>query len=280
MEVLHDVKYLTIKQKLQRRTLMEETNPYSAPSSDLHEGDGDNYDLQPPRAVSPGNGIKWLSDGFTLLKQDLGTWVLTMIIGFVIMIILSIIPLINIIVGLTTYAWVGGLMLGCKAQNDGKKFEINYLFKGFSTNFWSLVLTYVIVMIISLVVMFLTLGSMFSQIFMASFSGQPPSPDMFSIEGFVLPVLIAMAILIPVMMAAWFAPILIVVNNLGAIQAMTQSFKGCIKNVIPFLLYGILGFVIVLVAMIPFGLGLLIAVPLFYTSTFCAYKDIFLKQDS
>ena len=48
----------------------------------------------------------------------------------------------------------------------------------------------------------------------------------------------------------------------------------------PFLLYGIVFFVIFFIAAIPFGLGLFVAFPLLYASSYAAYRDIFLANPS
>jgi uncharacterized membrane protein len=44
---------------------------------------------------------------------------------------------------------------------------------------------------------------------------------------------------------------------------------------VPFLLYGIVLFILAIVAVIPLGLGMLILGPVIYASIFVAYKDIF-----
>ena len=42
---------------------------------------------------------------------------------------------------------------------------------------------------------------------------------------------------------------------------MKASFVACLKNLLPFLVYGVILFVLCLIAMIPIGLGMLIMVP-------------------
>jgi uncharacterized membrane protein len=76
-------------------------------------------------------------------------------------------------------------------------------------------------------------------------------------------------------MAVWFAPCLVVFHDRDAIQAMKESFAGCLKNIMPFLLYGVIGFVILIVASIPLGLGLLVAGPVFAASIYTAYRDVY-----
>ena len=57
----------------------------------------------------------------------------------------------------------------------------------------------------------------------------------------LLMVLVVMALSIPLAMAIWFAPALVVFHDLQPLDAMKQSFAGCLKNIVPFLVYGIIG---------------------------------------
>jgi uncharacterized membrane protein len=47
------------------------------------------------------------------------------------------------------------------------------------------------------------------------------------------------------------------------------------RNIIPFLVYGIVMMLLAIVAVIPFGLGMLVWVPLAITSTYTSYRAIF-----
>src|SRR6185436_21161502 len=58
----------------------------------------------------------------------------------------------------------------------------------------------------------------------------------------VLAMLVMFALLLPVVMAIWFAAPLVVFHDHGAVDAMKASFAGCLKNILPFLWYGVLLF--------------------------------------
>jgi uncharacterized membrane protein len=47
------------------------------------------------------------------------------------------------------------------------------------------------------------------------------------------------------------------------------------RNVPPFLVYGMLGILFAIVASIPFGLGWLVLLPVYAASMYASYKDIF-----
>jgi uncharacterized membrane protein len=93
----------------------------------------------------------------------------------------------------------------------------------------------------------------------------------------VLAMLVMTALLLPFVMAIWFAAPLVVFHERGAVQAMKESFFGCLKNIIPFLLYGLIFFVFMVAATIPLGLGWLVVGPMLAASVYTGYRDIFLQ---
>jgi len=89
--------------------------------------------------------------------------------------------------------------------------------------------------------------------------------------------LIVLALVIPVNMALWFAPAVVMLQNQTAIVAITQSFKGCLRNIVPFLIYGVILLVLGMIAAIPFGLGWLVLGPVMAASLYTSYRDIFFE---
>lgn len=108
--------------------------------------------------------------------------------------------------------------------------------------------------------------------------GQELSPEQASVM--MLPILIAMLFVMPILMAYWYAPLLSGLHNLSAVEAMKLSFVACLKNMVPFLLYGFIFMVLLIVAIIPFGLGLILVVPVMMTSLYTSYVDVFNINES
>ena len=73
------------------------------------------------------------------------------------------------------------------------------------------------------------------------------------------------------------APALVVFQGEGVIDSMKASFAGCLKNIVPFLVYGVVFFLLALVAMIPIGLGWLVLGPMLSASVYTSYRDIYLR---
>jgi uncharacterized membrane protein len=76
-------------------------------------------------------------------------------------------------------------------------------------------------------------------------------------------------------MALWFAPALVVLRGLAPMAAVRESFLGCLKNMVPFLIYGIVLLVPSIFATIPFLLGWLVLLPVVIASIYVAYRDIY-----
>ncbi len=76
-------------------------------------------------------------------------------------------------------------------------------------------------------------------------------------------------------MAYWYAPALVVFRNDEPLAAMKASFDACLVNMMPMLVYSLLGLVFAIGASIPFGLGWFVLGPVFAASVYASYKDIF-----
>ncbi|TQV74999.1 hypothetical protein FLL45_08640 [Aliikangiella marina] len=251
-------------------------NPYETPEADVaqpaQEGD---FNLHEPVSVDAGRGWGWIADGFGFFKKNPGAWILTTIVWFIVIIAVNLLPIIGMIFfSLTFYVFIAGLMIGCRAQDEGKPFEVSHLFAGFKKNAGRIVLMSLAVNIISMLVMILTMGTAYFNLMMGDEAAtQAMASDL---TGFWLSFLIAMALMLPLFMAVWFAPVLIVLHDAPLVEAMKMSFFGCLKNILPFLIFGIISLVFYIIALIPIALGLLVFVPTMFAAMYVAYKDIYI----
>jgi len=93
----------------------------------------------------------------------------------------------------------------------------------------------------------------------------------------LLAALIVLALMVPLAMAVWFTAPLVLFHGQGAVDAMKASFVGCLRNIMPFLVYGVIGLVFAILACIPLMLGWLVLGPVFAASIYTAYRDIYLS---
>lgn len=91
----------------------------------------------------------------------------------------------------------------------------------------------------------------------------------------MLVLLVVLAIGVLIAMAMWFAPALVVFNDTAPIDAVRRSFAATLKNIVPFIVYGVIYLVAALIASIPFGLGWVLLAPLVMLSMYTSYRDVF-----
>ena len=76
-------------------------------------------------------------------------------------------------------------------------------------------------------------------------------------------------------MALWFAPALVVFRGTQPLDALRISFSTSLKNIVPFLLWGLIYIVASIVASIPFGLGWIVLLPVTMLTAYVSYRDVF-----
>jgi uncharacterized membrane protein len=75
--------------------------------------------------------------------------------------------------------------------------------------------------------------------------------------------------------AMWFAPPLIAFHGMTTVQAMRWSVYAAISNLGAMIVYGAALLGMFFLALIPWGLGLLVALPLMAISTYIGYREVF-----
>jgi len=258
---------------------MSEENPYQAPQSNVEpEMSAETLTLANPQSVPVGRGMGWIGDGFSLFKMAPGIWIANVVIFFVIIMVLSLIPIVSLIMNLIMPVFMAGFMLACRDLEQGEEMTVGHLFAGFKQRTGALIgvgALYFGLLIIVMVVMF---GIMFSMGGAEAFMAEDPMAAQQAMmgPGFMIGMLVGLALMIPVVMAYWFAPALVALHeDVGVVEAMKLSFMGCIKNIIPFLIYGIVMMILAIVATIPVMLGWLVLGPTMLGSMYAAYREIF-----
>lgn len=244
------------------------------------------------RTAPASHGIDWLVDSFAIFSKYWLAWLVIDVIIIVLKIATFFIPFIGgVVMQILMPVLMGGLMLGCRAQDRGEPFLIEHFFSGFSNRFLQLATVGVIqlsgiflILIFCGLMLFLVIGGVDTvmgiyQAAQNAILAQDMNRLIEVTSGMSLIILAValtgLALYVPLLVLVWFAPALIILDNQDVITAMKNSFIGCMKNVIPYLLYGIIGLVFSIVASIPLGLGWLVLIPMMIISIYLAYKDIF-----
>jgi uncharacterized membrane protein len=239
-----------------------------------------------PRAVEASRGAAWWSEGWRLFTPAVGPWILIVVIGFVLHLILAFIPILGGIASQLLFPiFAGGLMLGCRAIDRGEPLTIGHLFAGFGPRAGSLLIVALIYIAAAIAIAFLVVALLFALFGAAilaqlwSAEGPIASGTAEALSGLLLIVLVGallfLLLYLPLVMAVWFAPALVVLQGAEPWAAMKRSFAGSLKNILPFLIYGVVGIVLAIVATIPLLLGWLVLGPVTVASVYASYCDIF-----
>ena len=237
-----------------------------------------------PRAVDVGRGASWWGEGWRLFTPAVGPWILIVIIGLVLQLVLAFIPVLGSIAGQLLFpVLMGGLMLGCRAIDRGEPLTVAHLFAGFGPKAGSLLIVGLIYLAAAVAIMILVVALLFvffGAALLSQFWGSQDSLSGAAAMGgfalaFLVGCLIFLLLFLPLVMAVWFAPALVVLKGLEPWDAMKLSFVGSIKNILPFLVYGLIWIALAIVATIPLMLGWLVLGPVAIASLYASYCDIF-----
>jgi hypothetical protein len=205
-----------------------------------------------PRVVPAARGAAWWSEGFRLFTASIGTWIGIMVIYLVITLVISMIPFVGTVGHwLLTPVFMGGLMLGCAALRRGEPLRVSHLFEGFQgSHFVPLMIIGAVNIAIALGVVALVgatvIGGLKLSDLAALGSAHDPLNAFFgsarAMTGTSLLISLLVLVLATVFaMLNWFAPAVVALRSVTAVEGMKLSFLSCLRNWVPFLVYGLIG---------------------------------------
>jgi len=279
-------------------------NPYAPPRADLQPAmvQGSQHFIAPEKRPAS-HGASWFFQAVSLFLKSPFLWILTMICFFLVGLI-QIIPILGpIAMSLLGPVFFAGLILGAKALDETGRLKVGCLFQGFRQGFGQLVLLGLLFLVAMIIGAVLSMGIAFAAMGfdLSGLQGQMIQGG-FPTMVILLMILLVAAIFIPVMMGYWFAPALIAINEKPVFEAISLSFKGCLKNILPFLVYSLVAMGVMIGLMVLAGLviglvgatgagtmGMLAVImpfiimlpvmlaimPIYVSSIYTSYKDIF-----
>ncbi|WP_153110409.1 BPSS1780 family membrane protein [Propionivibrio limicola] len=227
------------------------------------------------RVVEAGSAFEWLRQGWGLFATNPGMWIAMTVVLLVIFFGLQIVPFVGSLAAhLLTPVLLAGLLQTSRRLESGEMPEIADLFVGFKQQTGSLVTLGVLYMAAMLVILLIGLllggGSLAGGMMM----GRPAGFGV-AMGGMMLTMLVSLLLSVPVLMALWFAPALVLFNRMPPVDAAKASFNACLKNLLPFIVYGLMLAVLMFFAALPVLLGFLVLIPVIAGSVYAAYRDIF-----
>jgi uncharacterized membrane protein len=234
------------------------------------------------RDVSAAHGWYWVRDAFKLFGKNPAIWIALTVVLIIIWFVMGKIPYLGpILLSLIYPALLAGLMAGARKVDSDGELELADLFSGFRINTAQLIT----IGGIGLALQFILFGGL-----MLAGIKEPPMPasgqvpDVAAMQTYLaesaLPILIGLALWVPITAALWFTSALLMFNKMSAVDAIKWSFYACIANIIPFLIYGLVMFGLMLLVPFTLFLGMIVLVPVMIITYYTAYKDIFDEADA
>ena len=238
--------------------------------------------LASPRKCDAAAGMSWIVKAFGLFKDQPLLWFGMSVTFLVIVGIASSIPLLNILIIPTLFMFLGGFIKGAAAQSQGAELRFDHLFSAFKSHWQPLLilgLLYLVGIIICMIPLFIAMGSMMFSMMTGGMGSSYGMMNDISLGSIFLGYLLSMLLIIPLYMALWFAPALVVLHNLEPIAAMKKSFEAGKVNVMPILVYGLISVLLLpILTMLTLGLGVFLILPIMLLTYYTSYRDVWTDQ--
>ena len=203
-----------------------------------------------PRHVSPAESLVWLKAGWSYFIRNPGVWLAISMIFFIMLFVLGLVPLLGWAVVLIGFPiMVSGMVLGCDAQANGRPLRVDHLFAGLKVHAGNL----------ALVGVFYLLGGLIAGFVSVVIGGGA------ALTGYILGALAGLGL----------GLVSGVVLNTPPLDAMKMSLSACFNNFGAFVVLGVLIYVLIWVAMLPAGLGVLVLIPVLAGTLYASYQDVF-----
>ncbi len=246
------------------------------------------------RVVAAGKGWQWIVDGFTLFRKSPAMWLALTIALALIWVVSLIIPLLGpLLFNLLSPLFFAGLMTGCRAVENGEALEIRHLFAGFKQQAAPLVTVGGVYLVGTIIVMGIVLvaagGSMLPTV-LSKGAGTDIETLRAAVRSLAIALAIGATVYLPLIMLIWFAPLLVMFEGMAPVAAMKLSFAACLRNTVPFLVYGLAILGMWIIMSLPAVLGvigsllvvalLIASIPVLICSIYASYKDVFVGSRS
>jgi hypothetical protein len=244
------------------------------------------------RKVDARHGWQWLVQGLVLFRKDPAHWLMLIALLFIGSRVLLAVPYLGLLVVLITPNFLAGLTHGAQALEQGKPLRLGYLASGFLKNAGHLITLGGVSLLghfLMLVAMTTVAGAALSDVVQTMSTGAITQETVAAMRvaapRLLLSVCVGLAIAVPVMLAVWFAPMLVFFDDMKPGPAMLMSLWACLRNIMPMLVYAI-ALMGPLLVMMQIGvaltrqpdMGIWLLAPVLVPSLYASYRDLFVQE--
>lgn len=242
------------------------------------------------------SGWRWLLGGLAIYRRNPAVLAMLVISYWFVVVFLNILPFIGAVLASAVIPGLSvGLMQAARHIERGQPANIQTLLGGFRENPRTLVLLGVLYLLATLAVLGVSTIADGGDLLRYMLANSKDERAMLAEADFTLPALLVFALMIPVLMAWWFAPVLAAWHRQPLGKALFFSFVACVMNWRPFLAYAVslilfavvapgvlLGLLLILLPglqgfaalLVTATMGLVVA-PTVFASFYVGYRDIF-----
>ena len=236
------------------------------------------------RRMNAGRSWVWVKQGWQLIMHNPPQAIGLALAGALTMFLAFAIPLFGPLVALLLMPLLmAGYMRVCRALEENEEVDLKQLLAGLRAHAAPLVSLGGFMMLGLLVssMVVISVGGEALAALLEKF-GAANDPQMLANamltagSGVSLGLLLGLTMMFALMLALQYAPMLVYFSDLTPLAALRASFVGSLRNIVPYTLYSlIMQALALLLGIIPFGLGLIVLLPLGLTSLYVSYRNIF-----
>lgn len=246
--------------------------------------------------LPPAAGWQWLVGGFAIFRRNPPLLGLLVMCYWFTVLLLSVIPLVGTVAASLLIPGLSvGLMQACRSLERRQPIGLQTLFGSLRDNTGTLVALGALYLGCTLGILGLSTIADGGTLLQTMLSGKPVDRETLESGALLLPATIVVALLVPLLMAYWFAPVLAAWHRLPLFKALFFSFMACWINWRPFLVYGLALLLVggiapgillgLLAGLIPAAASfisalvtipvILVLVPVTFASFYVSYRDVF-----
>ncbi|HJV28426.1 MAG TPA: BPSS1780 family membrane protein [Aromatoleum sp.] len=241
------------------------------------------HPLPHPGHVTPAQTLQWLAAGWKTFAASPGLWILQTLaltaILFTLAFVIGVIPtygplLAPLVLQMLFPMLVAGMISGAHALDQGQPLQFAYLFDGARRHPGNLLM----------IGFFCVLGGLLAALIaiVVGSSAAVTGVIVGSLGNIGLGSSVALlslalwpVFLVLLLMALWFAPTLVMLQNVSPLDAIRLSLRAGVSNLASFIVLGFILYLLAWFAMLPFGLGVLVLIPVLAGALHAAWKDTF-----
>lgn len=236
------------------------------------------------RKLNAARGWLWIQHGVQLLLRNPLLGISGALASMLLVLIALMLPLFGPVLAIALLPiMLAGYMRLCRALEENEKPDFFLLFAGFKQHTRSLITlgaALILGMFFVSAVMLFVGGEGFSALMEQVHGAQDMQVLMDALAGADSQVSIAILLgfsLMLVLIVAWqYAPILVFFSGVAPWLALQASFRGTLRNIIPYTVYSLIMQVIAMaLGILPYGLGMILLLPLALASLYVSYRNIF-----